>query len=51
VLRGIFGFNKEIAGRQTQFYDKQLYNLYSPNTIRMIKEGEMGRACNMNWLE
>jgi len=28
-------------------YNEDLYNLYSPNIISMIKDGEMGRACNM----
>jgi hypothetical protein len=48
VWRGIFGSNgDEVIGGWRKLYNEELHNLYSlPDTIRMIKEDEMGRACS-----
>jgi hypothetical protein len=39
----------EVTGDWRKLHNEEFHNLYSsPNTIRMIKEDEMGRACGTN---
>jgi hypothetical protein len=50
MLRGIFGPKRgEVTGGSRKLHNEELHNLYaSPSIIRMIKEDEVGRACNTN---
>jgi hypothetical protein len=50
VLRRIFVLKRdEVTGDWRKLHNEELHNLYSsPKIIRIVKDDEMGRACNTN---
>jgi hypothetical protein len=50
VLRRIVGPKREeVPGGWRRLHNEELHNLHTlPNMVRVIKDGEVGRACSMH---